>query len=433
MKKTLLTLILLCTAFALPAQDNWPLERCIRYALEHNTGIRGQRLEIEARQNELRQMQTAFLPTLHAGVAQDYNWGRSVDMQELVIVKNRLTRATGASLSASVSLFEGFARHFGRLAARQGVEAALQDERAQREALTVEITRAYLQLMLARQIHAYRKESLAAIVEQRERTARMVEAGSQPQTALREMEAQVASEKAAVVEASCRERNATLALTQLMNLPAGESFAAGEAFGPETVAVRVPLISETQMEDYIRQAPDILSAQAVLAQLRYGQTQARAAFLPSLRLSASYGTYYSSSADAPFRTQLDENRNPSLSLQLDIPLFQAFQASARVRKSRIACDQALLEVEKVRIRIENEIRSAAIEADNCCQQYLSSEETLHAMQKLLEVTEAKFNLGAASALDYILARNQHFKAVSDFLQAKWQYLFQLKLLERYRL
>ena len=84
------------------------------------------------------------------------------------------------------------------------------------------------------------------------------------------------------------------------------------------------------------------------------------------------------------------------------------------------------------MQVEEEIRGAAIEADNCCQRYLSAEETLQAMQELLSVTEAKYNLGAASALDYIVARNQHAKARSDFLQAKWQYLFQLKLLEYYR-
>jgi outer membrane protein TolC len=54
------------------------------------------------------------------------------------------------------------------------------------------------------------------------------------------------------------------------------------------------------------------------------------------------------------------------------------------------------------------------------------------MQQLLDVTEAKYNLGAATALDYIVARNKRFKAATDYLQAKWQYLFQLKLLERYR-
>ena len=91
-----------------------------------------------------------------------------------------------------------------------------------------------------------------------------------------------------------------------------------------------------------------------------------------------------------------------------------------------------MEAERARVEIVDEIRTAAIEAENACQHYLSARETLDAMQELLQVTEAKYDLGAASALDYVLARNQHFKAMSDYLQAKWQYLFQLRLLEHYR-
>ncbi|MBQ1708865.1 MAG: TolC family protein, partial [Bacteroidales bacterium] len=212
-------MILLLAAGWLQAQEAWPLERCIQYALEHNTGIREQRIQIDLRKAELRQMQTGHLPVLRAGVAQEFNWGRSVDMQELVIIKNKLTQATGATLTATATLFEGFAQHYGRLAAKKAVEAARQDARSQDEALTIDVTRAYLQLMLARQILSYTEESLSAIILQRERTALMVEAGSQPKTALSEIEAQVAAEKAAMVEASCRVRTDTLALTRLMNLP----------------------------------------------------------------------------------------------------------------------------------------------------------------------------------------------------------------------
>ncbi|MBR1539268.1 MAG: TolC family protein, partial [Bacteroidales bacterium] len=377
MKRTLL-ILLLCTAGSAPAQETWPLERCIAYALEHNTGIRQQRLEVEVRKAELLQMQAASLPVLRAGIAQEYNWGRSVDMQELVIIRNKLTRATGASVTASLPLFEGFSQHYGRLAAKKAVEAARSDSGRQREELSVEITRAYLQLLLARQILSYRQESLTAITGQRERTARLVEAGSQPKTALSEMEAQLASEKAALVEASCRVRSATLALTRLMNLPQGESFTASEDFGTGTVLETPPSISEAQLEDYLREDPGIRSAEAVLEQTRYKHSQAKSAFLPGLRLSASYGTYYSSASDEAFRTQLDENRNPSLSIQLDIPVFQAFQAGTRLRKSRLACEQARLELEKVRTRVADEVRSAVIEAENSCQQFHSSEETLRA-------------------------------------------------------
>ena len=98
----------------------------------------------------------------------------------------------------------------------------------------------------------------------------------------------------------------------------------------------------------------------------------------------------------------------------------------------MSLETARLTAEKIQTQVLEEIRSAGIEAENCLQQYLSSEETLQAMQNLLEITEAKYNLGAATALDYIVARNKRLKAVSNFLQAKWQYIFQLQLLERYR-
>ena len=431
MRRIVLTLILSGLAGGLAAQEPWSLDRCIAYGLEHNTGIREQDIAIEIRRAELQQMRGAHLPVIRAGIGQDWNWGRSVDMQELLIIKNKLTKATGASLNASAALFEGFSRHHARLAAKEAVSAARHDAAQLREDLCIDITRAYLQLMLAKQILSHALESLSAIEQQRERTAGLVEAGSQPKTALSEMEAQVASEKAAMVEASCRVRSATLVLTRLMNLPPGEAFATGEAFSEMQADMPVPPVSEAQVEAYLLTAPELQRAQADLAQMRHRHAHAKAAFMPRLLLSGSYGTYYSSAAGESFRTQLDENRNPSLSLQLEIPVFQALQARTQLKKSRLACDQAQLEVEKARIRITDEIRSAVIEADNSYQQYRSAEETLHAMQSLLEVTEAKYNLGAASALDYILARNNHAKAVSDFLQAKWQYLFRHKLLEHY--
>ncbi|MBQ3742864.1 MAG: TolC family protein [Bacteroidales bacterium] len=432
MKKYLLALLPGLLATGLAAQEPWPLERCVAYALEHNLDIRKQELAVAVRKTELTAGWLGHLPTLRLQVGQDFNWGRSVDMQELVIIRNKLTHATGASLNASVALFEGTARHYNRLAAGKAVEAARATAQELRERLTIDVTRAFLQLMLARQIYAYSQESYATISQQQDWTARLVEAGSQPKSALAEMQAQSASEKAAMVAASCRVRTATLELTRLMNLPPDSDFAAAEPFGQETLAVRVPMIPTTQIEDYLTKDPRLRGAKATVAERRHLLAAARGGFLPSLTVTAGYGTYYSSTAEEPFRTQLDENRNPSLSFTLGIPVFSAGTLLTRTRQSRLALETAQLEAERARVEIVDEIRTAAIEAENACQHYLSARETLDAMQELLQVTEAKYDLGAASALDYVLARNQHFKAMSDYLQAKWQYLFQLRLLEHYR-
>lgn len=431
MKKTLL-MMLLGLSFPLAGQDAWPLERCIQYALGHNVGIREKQVEAGIRRAELQQRQMAYLPVLSFQASEQINWGKSVDMQELVIIRNQLTHATGASVVASLPLFDGLGRHYQRRSAQMAVEVTSLQAADLRLSLEVDITRAYLELMLAKQIHAYTRESHATILQQRERTARLVEAGSQPKSALSEMEAQVAAEKANMVAAECRVRTATLSLTQLMNLPGDTPFVTGEIFGEEQVVTRVPVITDTQVEDYLCRDPQIRSLQATLSQLKYDQRAAQSRFSPTLGLTASYGTYFSSTAEETFGKQLDENRNPSISLQLTIPIFQAGEAAAQVRKSRLNVEMARLEMERVRTQRTEEIRSAGIEAENALQRYLSSEESLQAMQSLLEVTEAKYNLGAATALDYIIARNNRFKAVSDFLQAKWQYLFQLKLLERYR-
>lgn len=432
MKRNALTLLFSLLAVPLSAQETWPLERCIQYALAHNLDIREKQIEVAVRQTDLTQQRLRWLPSVALQIGEDFNWGRSVDMQELVIIRNDLTRATGISVGASLPLFDGLSRHHERLAAKKAVEVATLEAADLRSTLETDVTRAYLELMLAKQIHAYSRESHATIVQQRERTARLVEAGSQPKSALNEMEAQVAAEKAALVSAETRVRTATLALTRLMNLPGDTPFSVGEHFGPDTVAVRVSLLTDAQTEAWLQWDPRLRSAEARIAQRQFEERAAKGRFFPTLSASASYGSFYSSTNDSPFRTQLDENRNPSVTLRLNIPIFDSWQAATQLKKSRLALEMARLTAEKMQTLVLEEMRSAGIEAENCLQRYRSSEETLQAMQSLLEITEAKYNLGAATALDYLVARNNRLKAVSEYLQAKWQYLFQLRLLERYR-
>ena len=102
MKRILLLQVLLLLALPaapLAAQEPWTLERCIQYGMEHNTGLQEQAVETALRKAVLREKTAAHFPQVSATIAQDWNWGRSVDMQELVIIHNKLTPATGASLS----------------------------------------------------------------------------------------------------------------------------------------------------------------------------------------------------------------------------------------------------------------------------------------------------------------------------------------------
>ena len=108
----------------------WRLDSCIDYALCHNSSILLAETQKRRCQIDLMQSKMSLLPTLHLYVNQYYNWGRSVDMQELVIVRNRLTRQTSASVGASFSIFDGFAT-LSTIAANRALAAAAANEAAQ--------------------------------------------------------------------------------------------------------------------------------------------------------------------------------------------------------------------------------------------------------------------------------------------------------------
>jgi outer membrane protein len=54
------------------------------------------------------------------------------------------------------------------------------------------------------------------------------------------------------------------------------------------------------------------------------------------------------------------------------------------------------------------------------------------LQKAFEDAQKKFNLGAITSLDYTTAQNNLSKAQSELLQAKYRYIFRLKVLDLYQ-
>lgn len=53
------------------------------------------------------------------------------------------------------------------------------------------------------------------------------------------------------------------------------------------------------------------------------------------------------------------------------------------------------------------------------------------MQESFRYTEQKFNVGLVTSVEYNTAKNQLTRTESDLLQAKYEYIFQLKVLEFY--
>ena len=88
-------------------QAKWTLEQCISYAKENNLQVKQMELGEQQAENNLQAAKMEYLPSVNASMGHNMSWGRSVNLNDLEIVENKLSQSSSMSLSASLPLFEG--------------------------------------------------------------------------------------------------------------------------------------------------------------------------------------------------------------------------------------------------------------------------------------------------------------------------------------
>ena len=430
-------LMLLVPPIALKSQEIWTLEKCIEYAWANNLNVKQQNIEVSRAENQLTQDKLDFIPSLNASLGHNLNWGRSVDLQNLEIIHNKLSQSTSASVNSSVYLLDGLSRIYGLKSSRKSLEISLQEVERLKDEISVSIVQSYLQILLSREILTAARESFQSMSEQRDRTALLVEAGSQPYSSLLELESQLASERVQVVTARNQVTTSTLALQQLLDLPYDKDF-----------RIAVPDINLT-IGTYTMDSPDdiyasaqsmpvIQSARLALDKGDLDLKSAQGQYWPKISLSASYGTFYSSSSFAPdgstypFFEQFRDNINPSVSIGLSIPIFNNWNVRTSVRNARLSRRSLEIDLRLKQQNLYKEIQTAVTEADTYYRQMEAAQANVASMEESFRYVEEKFNAGALNGTDYTVARTNLFKARSEYIQAKYQFVFQLKIIDYYK-
>lgn len=433
----LVPVLILCLSKTLGAQDIWSLEKCIEYAWSNNLSIKQQNIEVSKSETQLLQDRLDFLPDLNVSFGHNLNWGRSVDLQNLEIIHNKLSQSTSASANASIYLLDGLSKLYGIKSSRKSLEISIQEVERLKDEISVSIARSYLQILLAKEVLAAAEESFNSLEKQRDRTRLLVEAGSQPYTSLLDIESQLASERVQVVTAENRVKTSTLALQQLLDLQYDPDF---QIMVPD-IDYTIQKYTGYNIDEIYAGAlsmPVIQSARLALAKGELDLKSAKGQFYPKISLAASYGTFYSSSTFAPdgsvypFFEQFRDNINPSISIGLSIPIFNNWNVKTNVRNARLAKESLELDLRAKEQTLYKEIQTAVTEAETYYRQMEAAEANVSSMQESFRYVEEKFNAGALNSTDYTVARANLLKSRSEYLQAKYQFIFQLKIIDFYK-
>lgn len=425
--------ILILIPSILTAQSKlWSLEECIRYAWDNNLRIKQQELAVEQSENNLLQSKLSYLPSLNASISHSMNWGRSVNMNDLQIIENQLSQNTSASASLAVTLFEGMVKNNNLKSMGVQREIARQEISRIRNDISIEIARGYLQVLLAREILNSAGASMESTKEQVERTKKFVDAGGQAYSALLEIEAQYATEQVQFTNAQNQVSSALLSLKQLLDLSSENTF---DIAMPGSALTNITEFREESVEELFNSSlelPQIKGAKLNLDNSKLQLEIAKGQAYPSLTFRAGYGSYYADSREISFMDQFNENRNPSISFGINIPIFNSWRTNTGIKNARLGVRSSEINVKSGEQILYKEIQQAVNDAHSYFARYKATERNVKAMEESFRYVQQKFDLGVLNGTDYTVAKNNLFRSQSDYYQAKYQFIFQQKILDFYK-
>jgi outer membrane protein len=427
----ILRIIIVCLFFSTSvlAQEKWDLEKCITYARENNLQVKKSNLNIEYRKNQHKQSKDNLYPSLSSSVGENFSFGRSLD-QQANSYRNTSFNSTNFSLGTSVNLFNGFRDVNNIKKAELELKASEYDTRKLMNDISISITTSYLQILFQYELVKVAENQLAITQGQIKETKMKVEAGAKPAGDLLQLVAQESRERNSLVNANNSLRLRNLELKQLLDFQDSEEL---KIVVPDINMISVDMIIPPYQEVYkyaVENMPEIMSSRMRLESAKKSLDIAKAGHHPTLSMNAGFSTAYSSGRDLSFGDQIKEN-SKSVSLSLNIPIFSKFSVSNQIDNSKIQIADNEYSLNIAKLNLYKQIQKAYLDATSALEAYKSSNESVKSTKESFRYVSEKYNLGVVNTVEYNQSKNNLLKVESELLQAKYELIFKLKILDFY--
>jgi outer membrane protein len=411
-----------------PLPARWDLQTCLDYAKKNNIQINSLRLTAQtARQNYLLS-KAQREPNLVGGASGTYTHSKNANP----VVGGFQTQS---SLASSLDVSSGVTLYNGNFINNDIRQKSLEIESANLNILqtendiTLQITQAYLNILLAKENIIYVQDLLNTTAAQVDQGKKQYDAGSIAKNAYIELQAQYATDKYTLVTAQNAVRQNKLTLKQLLQLPIPDTF---DIVVPDTViATEAVATLDTVEATALRNRPEIRNGQLGIEISRYDLAKARAGYLPILTASALLSTGYSNNQKDAYFKQVDNNFFQQVGLNLSIPIFNRRQVKTTVENAKIEIDQSRLNLKNVQTVLAQAIEQAYINVLNAQGQYDAAVEGLRASQESFRIAGEQLKVGASNIVDYLQQKTLYTQAFQVYVQAKYNAALSIKIYDFY--
>jgi len=385
------------------------LKALVRLALENNRDLRVVALNLEQVRAQYRIAELAFIPTLDA----NGNATRSRVSKDLSVTGRQQTGST-YSVSADVPSYE--LDFFGRVRSLrdQALEVFLATDEARRAAhigLVAEVGRQYLNQRAIAEELKLAEDTLKAVDASFKIAQKRHEVGAASRLDLATAEAQVQLARADVSSFRQQLVQADNSLSLLIGGPLPSDLPPPAPLNAQGLLAD---LSAGIPSDLLQRRPDILQAEHQLKAANAQIGAARAAFFPSIKLTAGIGT----ASDELSGLFGSGTGTWNFSPHINLPIFAAGQNRAALDVANI---QKRIEVARYESAIQTafrEVADALVARARVGEQIQAYDALVRAQQERYSLTETRYKQGVDSYLAVLIAQQDLYAAQQNQIRVR---------------
>ena len=377
------------------------LDRAEKYSPQFQAAVTATKM---ARANVV-QVRSTFLPSVDTTTQELLTQGNGV------VPSGRYVTNDGVHVYRAWGVFhQNFSADTFTLASYRAATAGQEMARAQQEiaqrGLKVTVTQAYYALVVAERGYATAQQALTQTAQSLKTSQELEQGGEIAHSDVISFQIQYNQAQQAFQEATMAMANARLALAVMLFPDFNQNFNVVDDL--DTTPPLPTLADATQMAETSN--PDIRAAMAALRQSRYGVSQAKAAFLPTLSFDVDYGIEANAFALRSVASGFPEaGRLPNLGFfvtaTLNVPVWHWGANLSKLHQAQYQRHQAQVELSYAQRQVLKNLYSYYNEARTAQTELATLQYSASLAAESLRLNTLRYKSGDATVLDVLNAQS----------------------------
>ena len=445
--------------------SGWSLQRCVKYAVDHNISIRQDSLNARLARYTLFQSQMNMLPTVSVNGGYGRNFGRSVNPTTNQFVDQSYNYISASGV-ANALVFSWFTVRNTIAKNNFALQASIADLDQLKDDVSLNVANGFLTAVLAEEQIHISENQVKLSSAQLDQTRAFANAGRLPELNVAQLESQLATDSSSLINSIANYNAALLDLKTLLNLDLSAPFAINlPEIDPGT---SLELITMTPEEIYAvarQHFGSVRGSEYRVSAAEKGRDAARGNLYPQFSISGQAGTNWASNYETysltnkylytpigfvsrtgdtvvqpqqipavstmPLSQQLSNNFRQLLSFNVNVPLFNGWTAKYQLKQAEINLESQRLNKYNNELTLKQNVYKAHNNATNSIEKFKAARRADEAARRALDFAKKRYDLGLTSTVDFLVTQNSAFVAASNLIIAKYDLVFKLKVIDYY--